>query len=138
MNNNIEERRRAIVRVLMARGLDKGEILTTLEQVNYEDIQSGELISLSTIGKDWDYVLEQWDNEKSVDKETHKSRSLAEIQELKRAAWASKNITEVRQCIEIEMELLGLAPTPTLWRRFKMWVGKLGIKANFSMSNRKS
>lgn len=123
----VAEKRRAIVRTLMARGLEQHEILSTLEQPKYADSQimrNGELVdnpnfcgnpktgkpvSKSTISRDWNHALEHWQEESVKEVEEHFSRQLAEIQELKRAAWAVKNITEVRQCIALEIKLLGTA-----------------------------
>lgn len=91
MSGTLEKRRRAVVRVLMARGLDQNEIFATLKQPKYADVdsphfcgdsQTGEHASKLTIRSDWDHALEHWQDVKETEKNIE--QKLAELRELKR------------------------------------------------------
>lgn len=123
----VAEKRRAVVRTLMARGLEQHEILTTFEQDMYANPQimvegelvdnpnfvgnpkTGEPVNKSTISRDWNHALENWQEEAVKDVSEHFARQKAELSELKRLAWGKKNVSEVRQIIALEMKLLGTA-----------------------------
>lgn len=120
------DKRRDIVASLLARGMRQSEIVKQLsipyitrkvdgqiqEYPNPSYMlnpKTGEPFDKATISRDFKYLKEQWQAEAQVNADEHFTRQFMELQELKRVAWAAKNITEIRQCIALEIKLLGTA-----------------------------
>lgn len=118
----VTEKRREIVASLMARGMRQAEVVIQLgtEMI----IRGGDAINnpsyivnpntlepfdKATINRDFKYLLKGWRENALMDSDDHFSRQLAELTELRRAAWARKDLAEVRQCLALEMKLLGTA-----------------------------
>jgi hypothetical protein len=102
-----DERRRR-VEYLKIRGLTNREIVKALEEEGYMNPGTMQPYGRDAINKDVLWLRGEWAkrHEKVIKK--HISRQLAEIHELKRAAWAADDFAEVRHCLKREAELLGL------------------------------
>jgi len=124
VSREVLEKRREVVASLLARGLRQSEIVDTLSQPKYtaERLNDGkpnpyhlinpstkEPFDKSTISRDVKALVGVWRENAAVDAEEHFARQLAELTELRRAAWARKDLSEVRQCLALEMKLLGTA-----------------------------
>ena len=128
MGNKIQKevtaKRREVVASLLARGLRQSEIVDTLSQAKYAhevlpngepnphfigNPVTGEPFNKATISRDVKHLMQVWRENAALDAEEHFARQLAELTELKRAAWSRKDISEIRQCLALEMKLLGTA-----------------------------
>jgi hypothetical protein len=118
----VTEKRREIVATLMARGMRQAEVVIQLG--TKEILRGGEFVNNSsyivnpntlqpfdkaTINRDFKYLLKGWRENAALEAEEHFSRQLAELTELRRAAWARRDLGEVRQCLALEIKLLGTA-----------------------------
>ena len=105
-----EERRQIIAR-LRLRGLTQREIVDALHQ-------QGRGVSIATVNRDLKVVHEQWRSHARQDIATHKARQLAELNELKRAAWQAKDYRLALSVLREEIALLGTdAPVKILWQQ---------------------
>ena len=115
MGNNatrarIDERREVVAR-LRLRGASIREIAKHCRQM-------GLARSLSTIHKDLRAIQEDWRSHARQDIATHKARQLAELNELRRAAWQSKDYRLALSVLREEIALLGTdAPIKILWEQ---------------------
>jgi hypothetical protein len=74
--------------------------------------------SLSTIHKDLQAIQEDWRSHARQDIATHKARQLAELNELRRAAWQAKDYRLALSVLREEIALLGTdAPVKILWQQ---------------------
>ena len=105
-NAIIDERRRHVAN-LRLRGATQREIVDTLERNGVRNPATGKPYSLGIINSDLKALESEWKEEAAADIAEHKSKEYAEIQELKRAAWKAGNLAEVRQCLALEIKLLG-------------------------------
>jgi hypothetical protein len=64
--------------------------------------------SLGTVNHDLKALEAEWREAAQATVEQHKQRILAELAEVKRAAWADKSYGAVMQAIKAEVDLLGL------------------------------
>jgi len=98
---------------LKLRGLTAREIQAILAQAMI-NVETGEPYGLGTIGRDLVALKKQWKEAAKADIAKHIARELAELTEHRRAAWAGKELDEVRQGLALEMKLLGTqAPEKT-------------------------
>lgn len=65
-------------------------------------------VSVGTINHDVAALEAEWRERALVDRMEHKTRVLAELTEVKRAAWGEKNYHAILQAIKAEVDLLGL------------------------------
>lgn len=96
------------VEQLNLRGLSQREIAKALEKQRMINVNTGKPWSLATINSDLQELEEQWREAALKDRLAKKARVGAEIQELKRAAWAERNHALVAQLIVQERQLYGL------------------------------
>lgn len=109
-------KRRDIVTSLWARGMSQREIVAAMANPNNAasfmvNPETGKPYELATINRDLKFVRVR--HEKSIDDslEKHKANQLIEVKELRRAAWAKKDLKAVAQAIELEMKLTGTIST---------------------------
>lgn len=108
--------RRERVASLLARGLTQREIAAALAKEPLEggirNPDTGDPFDVMTVNRDIKAI--RADNRKrtalSIDR--HQARQYAEIQEIKRAAWAGKNPKLALEALEKEMKLLGTLRQP--------------------------
>lgn len=101
--------RRARVAQLKARCLSSREIAIALAQGENPILspQTGRPYDQKTILADLAVLQQEWREARLVDTEVHIDRQFAEIQEIKRAAWAARNPELALKAIDREMKLLG-------------------------------
>lgn len=117
-NNDIATLRRERVTSLRARGMTLREITAALADVNKGGMvnpETGLPFDLATISRDIKHVREQSKRAAAQTVDNHRARQYAELQEIKRAAWAAKDGKLALRALESEMKLLGtLQETITL------------------------
>jgi len=72
--------------------------------------QIGELLNISaaTVNHDLAYLKDEWRASALASMEEHKTQVLAELEEVKRAAWAVKDMHAVLKALKAISDLLGL------------------------------
>jgi len=105
---HIKMLRRKIVSSAKARGMSDADILIMLEEEDILNPDTGEPYSLQTIASDSRALEEQWQDEMMEDITFHRARVLAELRELKAAAWEANKLSIVSRAIDQEVDLLGL------------------------------
>lgn len=107
----VDERRRNIAS-LRLRGMTQREIEQNLPRLKIVNPRKGKPWSLGTINKDLQAIHEEWVKEATRAIAEHKANLLAELRELKRAAWAEKDYQAILRAIDKECKILGVeAPT---------------------------
>ncbi len=107
---NVTSTRRARVAQLVLRGLTAREIVAALASGDNRIIngRTGEPWSLGTIGSDLIALKAEWNRRAAEAYDEHRARQLAEIAEVKRAAWAKGRYDTILKALEREAKLLGL------------------------------
>ena len=95
----IEERRQMVAH-LRVRGATIREIATHLRT-------KGISRSIGTVHRDTKIIEEEWRQHARQDIATHKARQLAELNEIRRAAWRDKDYRLALQVLREEIALLG-------------------------------
>jgi len=97
------------VAALVLRGLCAREIQTALADParGMLNSETGEPWSLRTIVYDLAALRKQWEEGATKDIKKQRARELAEMRELRRAVWMTKEHGEVRMGLALEMKLLG-------------------------------
>lgn len=118
--NRVKAIRQEYVATLTLRGLSQRKICEVLAQefINRErnpyycvNPKTGEPFNLSQINRDLKDLQQQW-RERSMEAiDQHRARQFAELDELKRRAWAAGDMELVLKTINTEMKLLG-TPAP--------------------------
>ena len=90
------------------RGLSVREIKIFLEAQGLLNPQTGKGFNVGTIHADLVQLTAEWKATAAGAIDEHKARILAELTEVKSAAWQKKNFTAIIQCLERECKLLGL------------------------------
>ena len=114
-DQNIIAMRRARVSQLKLRGLTTREIAIALAQGDANG--NGRIVNPKTglpydqaqIVRDLEALNGEWQEQRLQNTETHASRQLAEINEIKRAAWANHDPKLALEALDREMKLLGTA-----------------------------
>jgi len=106
--DHIKMLRRRIVSSAKARGMSDADILIMLEEEDILNPDTGEPYSLQTIAADTKELESQWHEEMMEDITFHRARVLAELRELKSAAWEQNKLSIVSRAIDQEVDLLGL------------------------------
>lgn len=101
--------RHEMVAQLRLRGLTLREIQRVLSERGIVNNKTGKPISLTTIKFDVDMLRERWRSEALKDTSEHMARQLAEIEQVRRKAWADGDMPIVLRALELEMKLLGTA-----------------------------
>jgi len=112
LNNSqqdIIDRRRELVASMRLRGLTQRQIVVALSSPDkgFRNPETGEPWSLGTVNADIKALNARW--KRSAQKKTiaYKSKALAELEELKLAAWNAKNLELVRRCISDIRAMMG-------------------------------
>jgi hypothetical protein len=95
--------RRRRVAALSLRGLTQREIVAALR--DFKNPDTGKPYSLGTINHDLQAVEEAWRKYAVADIHERNARLLAEIQEVRRAAWAEKDLQALLRGIKQEYEM---------------------------------
>ena len=113
-NKDTVEQRRERVAQLRLRGLSAREIARALAQGDNAIVSpiTGKPYDHKTILADLDALKAQWRQSSSVATDEHMARQFAEIQEIKRAAWAAKDPELALKALGQEMKLLGTMKQP--------------------------
>lgn len=104
----IIEHRRHVVAGLRLRGLTIREIVEQLPQLGVINEKLGKPWSRGIIGNDLQALEAEWRARAQADIAELKARLLAELREVRRAAWAEKDHRLVLSALESESKLLGL------------------------------
>lgn len=116
--------RRLRVASLLTRGLTQREIVAALEKQNFTTQDKDGNIkpwSLGTINSDVKKIRAEWEAELNEKARSHAARLRAEIQEVKRSAWAAGDRRIVLSAIEQEMKLLKLESINILLGQANDW-----------------
>ena len=116
-NRDMVIKRREMVAQLRARGLTQREIVEALPRPN--KLANGTIVpgitkpngdpySLATVNADLKALQDEWREQARQDTDLVMGELLAELRQVKRAAWAEKNHKLVRQVIMDEMQAYGL------------------------------
>lgn len=111
-HNDIILMRRERVAALLARGLTQREIQQALADVSKPgqyliNPDTGNPFDIAQINRDIQVLRQQARNAASKSVDEHRARQFAELQEVKRAAWAARDPKAALQAIGLEMKLLG-------------------------------
>lgn len=112
LNNSrqaIIDNRRRQVAVLRLRGMTQREIIDTLENGKVVNPDTGKPWSLGIINSDLKALDAEWRAEAAKAIDEHKARQLAELNEVRRAAWAVKDLATVLKVLKQEVDILGTA-----------------------------
>jgi len=124
LNNSgesIQAKRRELVARLRLRGMTQRQIQATLAKPDRRtgtsamvNPKTDEPFSLGTINSDCQFLDNEWRECMAEETDLLKSRIWAEIQEVRREAWASGDMGTVLKAIKQEVDLFGLnAPIKT-------------------------
>ena len=112
--SGLRAHRRMWVARLRLHGMSASEIQRNLPQPPAGCVNplTGEAYSLPTIMSDLTEIERTWKAQATQDMAEYMALQLAELRELRRVAWQSGDLGEIRQAIQLEAKLLGtLAPT---------------------------
>jgi hypothetical protein len=102
----IEAKRLDLVSSMRLRGFTQRTIQEALAK-QMTNPQTGEPYSLGTINGDIKKLERQWRKAAADTTEEHKARQLAEIGEVKRAAWVGKDHAVVLRALDLESNITG-------------------------------
>jgi len=125
--------RRERVAQLRLRGLTMREIVAALPRGDNPMLnpETGQPFSLGCIAGDLKELSKQWQANAERDITEHKSEQLAELAEVKRAAWAAKHLETVLRALQQEAKILGIE-APTKVEASGPDGGPLTVKHDFS------
>jgi len=103
----IDERRRHVASMRL-RGMTQREIEENLPRLKIINAETGKPYSLGTINSDLQAIRQQWRDSATQDMAEHVARIIAELTEIKRAAWAEKSYGDILRAIEKECKILGI------------------------------
>jgi len=104
----ILDKRRRRVAALRLRGLTQREIVNGLSEADMLNPKTGRPYSVATVNHDLKVIQEGWREEATQDIAEHVARILAELHEVKRAAWSEKAFGDILRAIEKECKILGI------------------------------
>jgi len=102
------DKRRQMIAQLRLRGMTQREIVEKLPALEIINRKTNRPYSLGIINKDLQVIHEQWRTEAVQDIAEHVARVLAELREVKRAAWSEKAFGDILRAIEKECKILGI------------------------------
>jgi hypothetical protein len=108
---------------LTLRGLTQREIVVALEKQRIVNPVTGKPWSLGTINADLKELEERWDDAAMDDRRKMKARVNAELEELRRAAWAEKDLKLVREVLKDKTALFNLAEPTVVQHKLEGQVG---------------
>ena len=108
-NHDAMIHRRQQVARLRLRGLSIRDIVQALAlpPLSLTDPRTGKPYSIGTIHRDLKAIEAEWRASAQADIAAWKAKQLAEIAELKRAAWLEKDLTTVLTALKQEVEITG-------------------------------
>lgn len=110
---NIMSKRREAVASLRLRGLSLSKIAAALpDKMGIYNPTTGEPFDTSTISRDLKALEAEWRANALADRIQHKAQLLAEIEEVKRAAWGAKQYDTLLRAMKQQADLLGLDELP--------------------------
>ena len=120
-------KRRELVATARLRGLTVRETKIFLEAQGIKNPQTGKPFNLGTNHRDLVELTDEWKATAAGAIDDHKARILAELLEVKRAAWQKKNFTAIIQCLERECKILGIDSPQVIkvlteHAEFKEWI----------------
>lgn len=101
------EQRREMVASLRLRQRTMREIAGDLERMGIVNPDTGQGFSYVTIKKDLDVLQARWRKSADASTSEHKARQFAELQTLKRQAWADKDPNLALRALTLEVKLMG-------------------------------
>jgi len=106
---NIDERRRCVASLVL-RGRTQREVEQELPKLTPPIVnpKTGQPYALGTINADVKAIREDWRRRAAEDIGEHVARIVAELTEVKRAAWAEKSYGDILRAIEKECKILGV------------------------------
>jgi len=109
LRKRINVRRRHISAILLRDPtLTMTEVAIKLEDAGIVNADTGKRYSHSTITGDLDLIVKDWQKRSSDDVGKMKGRQLAEIDEMRKAAWGRGDLEFVLKLMQHESKLLGL------------------------------
>lgn len=111
--NDIWQRRQAVA-VLRSRGLEPREIAEELTRIGLVNPKNHQPWTVSVVHNDLKELAADWRRNAKKAVSEHIARVLAELQEVKRAAWSRGDLTSVLLAIDRECKLLGLYSPQTV------------------------
>ena len=107
----IDNRRRAVAGMRL-RHLTQREIVTQLPKMDILNPDTGEPYSLGIVNSDLKALHKQWQEDAAQDTSVLVAMTRAELEEVRRKAWANNELAIVLRSLRQECDLLGLdAPT---------------------------
>ena len=106
---DVSDERRRRVAALRLRGALHHEIVEALHEQGFDNPVTGEKWSESVVAKDLRALKEHWRKQANRSTKEMLGPILAEIRLLRRRAWATNNLSEVRHSLAQEIDLLGLS-----------------------------
>lgn len=100
--------RQSIVSSAKLRGMTSSDIVALLSEEGVVNPLTDEPWSITTINNDLREIEERWKTEMLRDVSEHRSRVLAELNEVKMASWKTGKLSLVLRAIDQEVGLLGL------------------------------
>lgn len=105
--DHIADRRRRVA-AFRIRGLSQREIVRALEASGVVNPNTGKAYALMTINTDLQAVREEWREDAQQDTAVHIASVHAQINEVRRRAWAAQDLDTVLKTLKQERDLLGL------------------------------
>ena len=103
----IDNRRREVARLRLMQ-LSQREIVDALEKAGIINPETGKPFALGTINADLQELQAEWRKQAMEDTRSQRGRVLAEIQELRRRAWAKDDLSLVLRGLAQETTVAGL------------------------------
>jgi len=100
--------RRQQVASMRLRGMTQREIQTALVGMGVVNPRTGKKYSIGTVNSDLQRLIQEWRDNAQRDIQELQAEILAQLQEVKRAAWAQKDLKAVLQALKQETRLMGL------------------------------
>ena len=110
-NDAIVMQRRELVAELLLRKLTQREIVQALAQRGFYNPETGQAYTIGTINTDIKWLKREWRKQATETMEEHTAQIFAELQQVKRVAWAKGELAHVLKAINAERDMLGLIGT---------------------------
>lgn len=120
-NEALIDQRRRLVASLLLRKLTRREIMKELEKQGLRNPDTGEPYALATVQGDIKALQREWRKEAQQNTGDHMAQILAELQEVKRAAWAKGQLFNVLRAIDTERDILGLTAAVKMKVEIQDW-----------------
>ena len=104
-----EDHRRELVARYHVRGLSQREIVAALHAEGCDNPLTGAAWDLATVHRDLRALSAIWQRYEAVPAAEHRARQLAELGEVRRAAWVGDDLDKVLRALKQESDLTGTA-----------------------------